>query len=443
LQLGLRTGSLLPLGLFLIFASTSPRAATWRVHADGTGDLPTIQEAINGAASGDTIRVGPGDYSANLWIEGKAIILLSDQGPTATILHGLSLQDSPVIDVFYDDGNQSIIEGFTIRDGTTGIRATSASPVIRGNTIMHNESALGAGICCTFGSNAVIDGNLIVHNRTWYQCCFPSRGGGVYADETSAAIIRNNVIAYNTCDGECIGGGVSVFVATVERNTIFGNHADGPAGGIELPFDGAVVSNNIVCGNDSGEFGDGIVVFRNATLYCNDVFANGDEDYWGAEPGPGDFSADPRFCGLPNVGADSGPLRLESFDLQTDSPCLPEQHPGGADCDRIGARGATCKTTPFPVRTRIGGLRPSVMVFPNPTRAGAAVRFDASPSGHGTAVEIVTAGGRLLRRIESTSPGLARWDGRDAAGHPVSAGLYYVRVLSGPLPQRGTILVIR
>ncbi len=219
MQLGFRTRSLVPLGLLLILASTSPRAATWRVQADGTGDLPTIQDAIDGAAGGDTIRVGPGDYAVSLWIEGKGIILISDQGPSSTVLHGVSLQDSPVIDVFYDGGTGSIIEGFTIRDGTTGIRVNSASPTIRGNTIIHNESALGAGICCTFGSNAVIDGNLIAHNRTWYQCCFPSRGGGVYADETSAAIIRNNVIAYNTCDGECIGGGVSVFVATVEGNT--------------------------------------------------------------------------------------------------------------------------------------------------------------------------------------------------------------------------------
>lgn len=46
--------------LFLI--STAGYAATWTVEKDGSGDYMIIQEAIDAAASGDTILIGPGRY---------------------------------------------------------------------------------------------------------------------------------------------------------------------------------------------------------------------------------------------------------------------------------------------------------------------------------------------------------------------------------------------
>lgn len=36
--------------------------ATWHVAKDGSGDFSVIQDAVNAAASGDTIRIGPGRY---------------------------------------------------------------------------------------------------------------------------------------------------------------------------------------------------------------------------------------------------------------------------------------------------------------------------------------------------------------------------------------------
>lgn len=431
------------LGFISLIVSGSAHSSVWRIRADGTGDAPSIQNAIDQASNGDTIQVGPGEYRTQLWIEGKGVVLRSDDGPSETTLRGGPARDRPVIEVFFDGGNPSVIDGFTIREGAIGVRITAASPIIRGNVIEHNQSALGAGICCTMGSNAWIEGNLIAHNRTWYQCCFPSRGGGIYADDTSAATIRDNVVAYNTCDGECIGGGISVFVATVEGNTIVGNHADGPAGGIELPFDGATVTRNIVFGNTSGEFGDGIVVFRDATLSCNDVFANGDEDYWGTEPGPGDFSADPRFCAALSGASAPDPVRLDAFDLRADSPCLPGQHPDGSPCERIGARPGGCRTVPGTRNSGARHLTQGIRAFPNPVRTGTLFRFSAPPTGNGGAIEIVDAGGRLVTRVESSSPGVARWNGCDGSGRPVAAGLYFVRVMSGPDPEEGTILVIR
>jgi len=57
--------SYVPIGLLLLVAALWPGAAestTWRVEKDGTGDFTVIQEAVDAAASGDTILIGPGRY---------------------------------------------------------------------------------------------------------------------------------------------------------------------------------------------------------------------------------------------------------------------------------------------------------------------------------------------------------------------------------------------
>ena len=50
----------------LIAAAALPAAVsarTWFVEKDGSGDYTVIQEAVNAAADGDTIRIGPGRFN--------------------------------------------------------------------------------------------------------------------------------------------------------------------------------------------------------------------------------------------------------------------------------------------------------------------------------------------------------------------------------------------
>ena len=53
------------LGSLFLVALVHPRveARTWRVERDGSGDFATIQPAIDAAAEGDTILIGPGRYA--------------------------------------------------------------------------------------------------------------------------------------------------------------------------------------------------------------------------------------------------------------------------------------------------------------------------------------------------------------------------------------------
>lgn len=84
-------------------------------------------------------------------------------------------------------------------------------------------------------------------------------------------------------------------------------------------------------------------------------------------------------------------------------------------------------------------LSPSVLglaVWPNPLRAGqaAALRFTL-PSAGRLRVAIYNTAGRRLRVLadgpRAAGAGTLRWDGRDAAGHHLPAGVYLARVESG------------
>jgi flagellar hook assembly protein FlgD len=82
-------------------------------------------------------------------------------------------------------------------------------------------------------------------------------------------------------------------------------------------------------------------------------------------------------------------------------------------------------------------------IFPNPG-ARVTIRFDA-PEGVVRA-RVLDVAGRLVRTLLDRSVSAGRtdlpWDGRDQAGRPVAAGVYYVRLttLKGATSERVTLL---
>jgi hypothetical protein len=57
-----RAATALLVGLLLLL-NARVQARTWYVARDGSGDFTVIQDAVNAASSGDTIQIGPGQYT--------------------------------------------------------------------------------------------------------------------------------------------------------------------------------------------------------------------------------------------------------------------------------------------------------------------------------------------------------------------------------------------
>jgi hypothetical protein len=167
-------------------------------------DQPTIQGAISAAATGDTVQVAPGTYVENLNFLGRAILVTSEQGPDVTIIDGN--QAGPVVTFASGEGRQSVLNGFTVRNGNAsastydggGIRIANSSPTITGNYIMYNSAADGGGgIAISFGS-PLIQGNFIKNNGQTSGFSGGVGGGGIAIVGAASAQILNNTISSNS-----------------------------------------------------------------------------------------------------------------------------------------------------------------------------------------------------------------------------------------------------
>jgi hypothetical protein len=235
-------------------------AAEIRVPAD----RPTIQSAINVAANGDTVLVSPGTYYENLNFLGKAIRVMSEQGPQSTIIDGNQI-DSVVV-FASGEGLQSVLSGFTLRNGRAassglrggGIRIQNSSPTISGNIITNNTAGDGGGgISSSFGS-PVVQGNTITNNGQVPGWSGGVGGGGVSIGGASSAQLLNNTISGNSWS-TASGGGVSLFAAgtpLLKNNLITNNTAYSQGGGVAMfNYSDATIVQNVITGNSAANGG--------------------------------------------------------------------------------------------------------------------------------------------------------------------------------------------
>jgi len=84
-----RTVVLLVVCLSVLMPGAS-HARTWLVRQDGSGDCTSIQACVDSAGNGDTVLVGPGAYSEEVWIHDKSdFVLTTELGVSYTELLGL------------------------------------------------------------------------------------------------------------------------------------------------------------------------------------------------------------------------------------------------------------------------------------------------------------------------------------------------------------------
>jgi hypothetical protein len=206
---------------------------TITVDANGNGDYPTIQAAIDDANDGDTIILLPGTFTGDgnhdIDFLGKPITLRSTDpnDPTVvedTVIDCNGTEEHPHRGFYFQNGEDanSVLEGLTILNGYVvtwcegggAIYCYGASPTIRNCVISNNVAVLCPGSCCyCYGgaiyagenSNPQILGCTITGNSVGHW----GWGGGIYCDYEAAATIVNSLICKNTAAGiDSKGGGI-------------------------------------------------------------------------------------------------------------------------------------------------------------------------------------------------------------------------------------------
>jgi hypothetical protein len=319
-------------------------------------EVPTITEALTLAAPGDDVAVLQGSYwEARIPLKGGVrvrgvlgsgltrvfgngvdpVFICHDQDLPVT-LEGLSLIGGNAFGVWsegWGGGLQVIRSTVLLRScqieqcaaiGGAGVGIDGGTLTMEGCVVRNNHASEGFGGILGWQSQlTVVDCNVVDNNA--------GLGGGL-GGEQMFATIRRCLVASNTTHTYGDGSGVFLFqcTAVIEDCTIVANRGWQTQDGA-ITIDGAsrvdiartAIANNYGVALDCG--------VSEVTVACSNFHGNTVDSFCGVEGG-GNFSADPLFCD--SEGGD--------YSLDADSPCLPGQHPDGADCGLIGAFGEGC-----------------------------------------------------------------------------------------------------
>jgi len=248
-------------------------------------DYSTLQAGIDAAEEGDTVLVAAGTHSGqgfrDIQIRDKTIVVMSEDGPAATVLRldGTDAEPHFGFNLIGPQVSDVIIDGFTITGGYTahgtGMFFTSTSPTIRNCIFSDNIASVSGGAVRCKGSSPRFINCTFVNNSA-------PTGGGIYV-VTSSPTFENCIIAFSRqSEAVCRAGSTSepVFICS----NLFGNAA---GDWIDFLSDQLTLENN--------------------------------------------FSADPVFCDRDNA----------DYHLRTGSPSSAEESPCG---ELVGALGIGCDT---------------------------------------------------------------------------------------------------
>lgn len=148
------TSVLVAAALSITFATADDPGTgnTIYVYADGSGDYPTIQQAIDNASDGDVIFLGDGIYRENILVNKSVDIVGESRG---AVING----SGNVVNVTADGVN---ISWLTVRNGSNGIIVSSNNTMIFNCNISNND--IGINITGSSGSK-VYHNNFI--NNVW------------------------------------------------------------------------------------------------------------------------------------------------------------------------------------------------------------------------------------------------------------------------------------
>ncbi len=250
-----------------------------------TTDYPTIQAAIDAAATDDKIAVAPGTYTENINFLGKAIHLHSrSRDPKDTTIQGTG--SGSVVTCNNSETSATILEGFTI----TGAYVNAYE---RGGG-MYNEYSSPTVTNCTFSNNSVSGMYNWPGSPTVTNCTFSSNSGSGIFGFDSSLTVTDCTFVDNTGSG--IG---STFSSATVTNCTFsdnlragmnGNYADyavtnctfssNLGGGIHISHGGQIVTNCTFSNNS----GYGVSTYETSGSVSDCTFADNGGGMLGGNP---------------------------------------------------------------------------------------------------------------------------------------------------------------
>jgi len=261
-------GLLFLVGVTVLFALAAQNvsAATLTVDDDGEAEYTTIQEAIDNATEGDTIRVWEGIYYENVLV--NETMSLVGNGSEETTIDGGGNDD--VVKISADWVN---ISGFMVTGSgdDSGIMVESDNNNIFENNCSNNYF----GIHLSYSSNCIITNNTCENDSTGItlfrssfcvmtnNTCSSNNHYGISLQSSSYCTIENNT---------CSSNGNGILFRSSDHNTITNNSANSNSCGIFF-LDGNIyntISNNTFDWNNLGIF----CFFSSENNFFNNSFSN-------------------------------------------------------------------------------------------------------------------------------------------------------------------------
>ncbi len=144
--------------IVMAISMTAIQAATITVGPDG--DYATIQAAVDGANSGDTIRVESGTFRENVIINKSVVLRGTDTGDGRPVVDGKGVGSAIVL-----SADRITVEGLVVKNsgfGKSGIEVKSDDNAIRNNLVTANK---WYGISLSDSDDGVISGNAVSGNK--------------------------------------------------------------------------------------------------------------------------------------------------------------------------------------------------------------------------------------------------------------------------------------
>ncbi len=323
----------------ILALAASAAASTYVVNPGGTGDFPTIQAAINGCINGDVIELTDGVFTGagnrGMDFNGMAVTVRSQSGdPTACVID--CEQADRAFSFTSNEGAGSVLEGFTVRNGSSSgsggaVLCSVGSPTITNCIFRDNwTDQHGGAILCFNGSAPTLDQCVFLDNAA-HMC-----GGAVICWEVSSPAITGCTFAGNS--GRLGGGGLfcsDISSPAINSCTFYGNTTNALGAGIAYEDYTLNIENTIIAFSTNGDAIHGDDAYA-LTFTCCDIYGNagGPGDAAGWIGISGNIAQDPIFCDAAN----------DDLTIRNDSPCAAGNNP---PCGLIGA---------WPVGCQVGDL---------------------------------------------------------------------------------------